>query len=75
MAAAVPQSWGAALAALTVLLVVHGEATVAAVEVRSEPGTMYGAVWLEASWPFAIPVHLLGIMQLRTSATAGGFGA
>lgn len=74
VAAAEPQSWGAALALLTVLLVVHGDATVAAVDVRGEPGTMYGAVWLQASWPFSIPVHLLGIMQLRTWATAGGFG-
>lgn len=74
-AAVAPHVWGRALALVSVLLVVHGEASVTTVDIRSEPGTMYGAVRLEAAWPFAVPVHLLGIVQLHTSASVSGFGA
>lgn len=62
------------MALVTVLTVVHGEPAVTVVDILHEPGTMYGAVRLEAAWPFRIPLHLLGILQLHTSAHVGGFG-
>lgn len=69
-----PQSWGEPLAALEVLMVVHGDPSITTTEIRSHPGTLYGEVRLQAAWAFAVPQHLLGIVQLQTVASVSSFG-
>jgi hypothetical protein len=71
----VQTSWGEPLAAFVVLVARYGSTSVDATDVLSDPGSMVGAIQLQAALEFDIPDELLGIVQLDTKASINGQGS
>jgi hypothetical protein len=69
-------SWGTALAAVDLLVIVPGKANVEAVELRRSADGSFGSVTVTAALPLApVPPAALGGVSLRTSASVQGNGA
>lgn len=68
-------SWGEPMAAMHVVVLMHGAAQVTATELLHNEANVHAAVELQATWDVHIPPHLHGIVQLHTAAEVNSHSA